>query len=380
MSVKQPKLYNAMPDHNFLWSPRVPFMQINKFSREVSDRRNWTLQVSGEPGSGKTWSLRIFLFAELDDIWWRVVCGESQNLVEQLIHCILTRCPGWKTLDGMSDEMINVLSYFGTESIRKLFAFDESPREFEGLVTDDDIYETVIRLLVNTLDYQNGSINMWIEDIHSADSHDLNFLEFLKSKCNKSELPLHLIVTTTKSRKPKAVSECIRLLSPDFNLILKSWNEDEVISFLHHNYGITMNQSNREFVVEFYKKVGGLPFWITQIIAYLQESKVLVEKKSYGWGVRKWGEFQWPASLEEVLAKRVERLAEHRVTWQVLTAVSLLQDMADRKDIKQALGLSPEELQKQLFLLYCNGFLDREYQFRQPIVRKAMAGLPRIKD
>ena len=82
-----------------------------------------------------------------------------------------------------------------------------------------------------------------------------------------------------------------------------------------------------------------------------------------------------PASLEEVLAKRVERLAEHRVTWQVLTAVSQLPDMNDRKEIEQALGLSPEELQKQLYLLYCNGFLDREYRFRQPVIKKITRGM-----
>lgn len=380
MSSKRPILYDAMPDHNFLWSPRVPFKQLNRFSREVSDRKNWTLQVSGESGSGKTWLLRIFLFAGLEDTWWRVVCGESGNLVDQLIHSILTRYPGWKTLDGISDEMINVLRYFGTESIRKLFAVDKSSREFEGLVADDDIYETVIKLLVNTLDHQTGSINLWIEDLSSADRQDLIFLEFLKSECIKTDLPLHLVITTTKNRKPKAVSDCIRLLSPDFNLILKSWNEDDLVLFLHHNYGITMNQSNRDFAAGFCRNVGGLPFRVTQTMAFLQERKVLVEKKNHGWGVRSWRQLQWPTRLEEVLTKRLERVAEHPVTWRVLTAVSQLPDMNDSREIEQALGLSPEELQKQQYLLYCKGFLDREYRFRQPVIRDIVLQMLSEKD
>jgi hypothetical protein len=105
-------------------------------------------------------------------------------------------------------------------------------------------------------------------------------------------------------------------------------------------------------------------------MAYLQEKRILVEKKNHGWGVRNWRRFQWPSNLEEVLTKRLDRVMKHATAWKVLTAVSLLPDMYDVKILEEALDLSPYELQKQLTLLYYNGFLDREYRFRQTLVRE----------
>jgi len=376
MAVKQHTFYNAMPDHYFMWGYREPFQRLVKFVNEIASKREWTLMVSGEPGSGKTWMLRLFLFTGCaSENWWRVLAGNNMGIAEQLIHSILTRYPGWKTLEGISVEMNNVLRYYGTESIRKLFSQNKSSREIEILVADDDIDETVWNLFTNTVDPQQETIHLWVEDLHSSDHQDLEFLEFLQARCQQSGLSLKLVVSVARKGMSTIVREFLEKNKPEFNLQLKPWTEDDIVDLMQYDYGISMLKSNREFVAEFYKQVGGLPFQVTQTIALLQEAKVLVPKKGYGWGVRNWNQFQWPASLEELLTKRLKRVSEHTIAWQVLKAVSVLTGMNDIKVLEQSLDLTYEDIEKQLSLLYYNGFLDREYRFRQPVMREVFRGM-----
>lgn len=122
MSVKQPKLYNEMADHNFMWlGRRESFQQLMRFDEKVSSEKDWALLVSGKPGSGKTWLLRLFLFTALEkENWWRIICGASKSLADQLLTGVLVKHPGWRTLNGMNDTMMNVLRQYGTESVRRM--------------------------------------------------------------------------------------------------------------------------------------------------------------------------------------------------------------------------------------------------------------------
>ena len=341
-----------------------------EFEKEASQNRSWTLQVSGEPGVGKTWLLRLFLLVGCEnDKWWRLRCGKSSGLAEELLTSILTRYPRWQTLEGMTDEMISILRYQGTDLTRGYFNRNMPSGGIETLYNDEDFHEIAWQLISNTIDRQDGALRVWVEDLHFSDNHALTFLNYLRTNCQQRDLQLNIVFTITNNGISASVREFTKCLTPDFKLRLMPWDEEEVASLMKHDYGITLNQSNREFAAEFYQRVGGLPFQVTQTLAYLQEKRVLVEKKGYGWGVRDWRQFMWPSSLEQVLESRLERISKHVTAWQVLTAISLSPDPDNMKAVEKALGLSPEVLGKQLSLLYYNGFLDRECRFRQPVIR-----------
>lgn len=229
-----------------------------------------------------------------------------------------------------------------------------------------------MQLIRNALQGEHRSLNLWIEDLELADRWDLDFLRYLQSECRRLELSLHLVITVKGGMRPEAVSHFIKHLEPDLHLRLRPWSEDEVVKFLHHNYGIKLNSSNREFAEEFYRQVGGLPFSVTQTMAYLQEKGILVKKKNSGRGVRGWRKIIWPGSLEEVMERRLKRLSRHVTAWKVLTTLSQMRDTDDHKALEEMVNLSSEELLRQLSLLYCNGFLDREYKFRQPVMRDVL--------
>ena len=269
----------------------------------------------------------------------------------------------------MNDTMMNVLREYGTEPVRELFAAKAPIDGIEELIADEDIYRTTMQLICNALQGEHRFLNLWVEDLELADRWDLDFLRYLQSECHRLELPLHLVIAVRSGRKPDTVRHFITHLDPDFHLRLRPWSEDEVTQFLYHNYGIKLNSSNREFAEEFYRQVGGLPFRITQTMAYLQEKRILVEKKNHGWGIRNWRNFHWPESLEEVLKVRLKRLPRHATTWKVLTTLSQMHDPDDHEALEEMVGLSSEELSRQLSLLYCNGFLDREYRIRQRALR-----------
>ena len=73
----------------------------------------------------------------------------------------------------MLNAALIITTYNWPESLRLMLqsVVAQSKTPDEVLVADDDIYETVIRLLINTLGNQKGSINLWIEDLGSADRH-----------------------------------------------------------------------------------------------------------------------------------------------------------------------------------------------------------------
>lgn len=370
MTARQYKLYNTMPDHHFLWSPREPWQQLTGIWEEVHPGESWTLQVSGESGVGKTWLLRSYLLIGCEsEKWWRLNCGEVTGLAEQLITSILTRYPGWRTIQGISDEMISILRYHGTDPIRQLLSQNTSASEIEPLYFDDDFQETAWQLITSTLDKQGGALRVWVEDLHLADNVALSFLEYLRTNSRKIGFPLNLVFTTLNNGINASGRDFIRSVKPDFKLRLTPWDAEDVTTLMQHDYGVTMNKSNHEFAAKFYQQVGGVPFQVTQTLAYLQEDRILVEKKTPGWGVRNWRKFQWPSSLEEVLEKRLAGIAKHTDSWQVLTALSLTPDPDNTKAIELTLGLSSNDLSKQFSLLYYNGFLDRDYRLRQPVIR-----------
>jgi len=370
MTPRQPKLYNVMPDHNYMWSPREGWKRLESYCQKVRSGTSWTMKVDGEPGVGKTWLLRLFLLIGCEnEKWWRVRCGETRGPAEQLITTILTRYPGWQTIEGLSDEMITVLRYHGTKPIRESLSQNTPAGEIEPLYVDDDFHETAWQLIINTVEKQGGALRIWVEDLNLADIYALSFLNYLRMNCRQKALPLNIVFTTTASGISAPGRDLIRSAKPDFKLRLAPWNDEEVVSFMQHDYGITMNRSNREFAKELLRRTGGLPFQVTQTLAYLQEQRVLVEKKKCGWSVRKWHQFQWPTTFKDVLKKRLERISKHVCAWQVLTAISLSPDPENMKAVELMLGLSPDDLREQFSLLYYNGFLDREYRFRQPLIR-----------
>jgi len=370
MTARQPKLYNTMPDHNYMWSPREGWKRLESFWQKVHSDTSWTLKVDGELGVGKTWLLRLFLLVGCEnEKWWRVRCGETSGPAEQLITTILTRYPGWQTIEGLSDEMITVLRYHGAKPIREPLSQNTPAGEIEPLYVDDDFHETAWQLILNTIEKQGGALRIWVEDLNLADSYTLSFLNFLRANCQQKDLPLNIVFTTTDTGSSTSGQELIKNVKPDFELRLAPWSEEEVVTFMQHDYGITMNRSNREFAKELYRRVGGLPFQVTQTLAFLQEKETLVEKKQGGWGVRRWRQLRWPATFEELLKQRLERVSKHVTMWQVLTAISMSPDPENLEAIELMLGLSPDDLRKQLALLYYNGFLDREFRFKQPLIR-----------
>jgi len=381
-SMRRLVLFDQLGTDNLWWGRRQTFQRFERHFGSVENQDSWRFVLSGRPGSGKTWWLQFLVRAyDWEDSCCRISCDVNKSIAGQLLKQLLERFPGWSTLEGITPRMFGALNRYGSTSIRQLLSSQQDHTGGKARIKKSDLFATVWQLLLNAARLRRSSLYLWVEDLESATRQDLDLLGFLLTKCRKQHVSLRLILTVNRRGLKAQTLDFLEKLNPEINMRLNAWRETDIAMLLERDYGIRNSERNQVFISEFYRQVGGLQFRVVQTLALMYEQGYLVEKKNYGYGLRQWRRFKWPASLEEVLVRRLERLSRHPNTWRVLAALSLepspdCQDMDER-----SLGLVHGELRNQLYQLHRygflvrNGFQGREYQLRHPAIGEVVRGM-----
>jgi class 3 adenylate cyclase len=314
-SVPLPPRLHDMPQVGFVGRGRER-ARLTELSEAASEGHLRVALISGEPGIGKT-RLSTHAALEARSQGAVVLYGRADEelavpyapWVEALAH-YLEHCPE-PILRAHVERHGGELARLIPELTERL-AEVPPPR-----ATDPDterylLWGAVVGLLREAS--RDEPLVLVLDDLHWADKPTL---QLLKHTVSQGQGLRGLVVGTYRESdlaRGHPLTDALADLHREQGverIALKGMGEEDVVEIMERAAGHELDEAGRGLARELFRETDGNPFYTGELLRHLRESGVIYQLDGGHWTVRgALSEIGLPASVREVLGRRVERLGQ----------------------------------------------------------------------
>ncbi len=271
--------------------------------------------LRGEPGIGKTRLIKeLQTYASLRGmqvlngrgssllninpppyvIWTEIIRDYLQNCTPEQLHHVVGYYPG---------EIFKLVP----EIKRKLIVFSESP-SLSPDMERERLFEAVSQFIINIA--KQTPLLAILDDLHWADPSSLSLLQYVTRGIGREKLLFVGAYRDSEVKEEHPLTASVmelnrtRLLQ---SIPLRRFSQDEVAETIEQQLGcLDVPVAFRELV---YRKTGGNPFFIEEVIKSLKEENVITLEEN-ALKIKDVSEIALPESVKDVLKTRLKRLSD----------------------------------------------------------------------